>query len=56
VRPVTVPALPPSPEDRYRLLLRVAESVNERLELAAVLEAARGLYGWRTVAAPHVRS
>ena len=38
---MTAPALPPSPEERYRLLLRVAESVNERLELAAVLEATR---------------
>jgi formate hydrogenlyase transcriptional activator len=38
---VTAPALPPSPEERYRLLLRIAESVNERLELAAALEAAR---------------
>jgi GAF domain-containing protein len=33
--------VPPTPEERYRLLLRIAESVNERLELAAVLEAAR---------------
>ncbi len=38
---MTGPALPPTPEERYRLLLRIAESVNERLELAAVLEAAR---------------
>ncbi len=38
---MTAPALPPSPEERYRLLLRVAESVNERLDLAAVLEATR---------------
>jgi formate hydrogenlyase transcriptional activator len=39
--PVSTPAVPPTPEERYRLLLRIAESVNERLELAAVLEAAR---------------
>jgi formate hydrogenlyase transcriptional activator len=38
---VAASALPPTPEERYRLLLRIAESVNERLELAAVLEAAR---------------
>ncbi len=38
---MTAPALPPSPEERYRLLLRIAESVNERLELAAVLESTR---------------
>ncbi len=38
---MTAPALPPTPEERYRLLLRIAESVNERLELAAVLEAVR---------------
>jgi hypothetical protein len=37
---VTAPALPPSPEERYRLLLRIAESVNERLELAPALGAA----------------
>jgi len=38
---VPAPAVPPTPEERYRLLLRIAESINERLELAAVLEAAR---------------
>jgi len=35
----------PSSEERYRLLLRLSEAINERLELAAVMEAAAQTLG-----------